>query len=310
MKKVRSLDSQTQLSGDYLSFQEVVDEKNIHFLLLETFDGLYTPIGLCLPNGQGPFPLVLLSSGNGGEGLAWVRDNIRDNAYTFERMVQKGYACAWIRYRTEVELGYNNGGKLIRDKRQGREMFNRSPLEYEDEIAIIEMLKSFEEIDEEKVALVGMSHAGEMILKITSEYDGVVAAVASEPAAHEFLCLTPDSSAFINSETNLRNIESMQMQQVEKVLSRIDIATAKARIDSINTPLFIMGRDRDELQGIFKVTFDLLCEAKKTVEWKSYQHDIHGFIFPQKKADGKYLPDEVQLEAINDILSFIDKYMN
>ena len=63
-------------------------------------------------------------------------------------------------------------------------------------------------------------------------------------------------------------------------------------------------------KGIFKVTFDLLCEAKKTVEWKSYQHDIHGFIFPQKKADGKYLPDEVQLEAINDIISFIDKYMN
>ena len=43
---------------------------------------------------------------------------------------------------------------------------------------------------------------------------------------------------------------------------------------------------------------------------RSYQHDIHGFIFPQKKADGKYLPDEVQLEAINDIISFIDKYMN
>ena len=110
-------------------------------------------------------------------------------------------------YRTEVELGYNDGGKLIRDQRQGREMFNRSPLEFEDEISIIEAIKKYQEVDEDRVGLLGMSHGGEMILKLTSEYHGVCAAVASEPAAHEFLALTPDDSVSINPETQLRDID-------------------------------------------------------------------------------------------------------
>ena len=62
-------------------------------------------------------------------------DDIRD------KLVEAGFACAWLRYRTEVELGYNTGGKMVRDTRQGRSMFNRSPLEYEDEIAIAEYPK-------------------------------------------------------------------------------------------------------------------------------------------------------------------------
>ena len=68
-----------------------------------------------------------------------------------------------------------------------------------------------------------MSHGGEMALKIVSEYDGLAAAVASEPASHEYLALKPDDSAFINEETGLRNIEEMQMAEVEKVRSRIDL---------------------------------------------------------------------------------------
>ena len=72
---------------------------------------------------------------------------------------------------------------MVRDMRQGREMFNRSPLEYEDEIAIIEYFKEQGWVDHEKIGVIGMSHGGEMALKIVSEYDGLAAAVASEPAS-------------------------------------------------------------------------------------------------------------------------------
>ena len=44
----------------------------------------------------------------------------------------------------------------------------------------------------------GMSHGGEMALKIASEYHGIRAMVASEPAAHEFLRLRPDVSCVIH----------------------------------------------------------------------------------------------------------------
>ena len=290
-----------------------VIEKNInghktYLIYTETIDGLYTPIGLELPEGDGPFPVVLLASGNGGEGMKWVEEYTKNRRYTINRLLEQGYACGWIRYRTEVELGYNQGGKLIHDKRQGREMFNRSPLEYEDEISIIEAIKQYKEIDADKVGLLGMSHAGEMILKLASEYHGICAAVASEPAAHEFLSLNPDNSVTINPETQLRNIESMQMQSTEKVRSRVDMDIALERIKPITIPLFIMGRDQDELQGVFRLSYELLKEQNKNVIWKSYNHDLHGYVYPLLGDDGHYKVNDVQMQAINDVLAFFKKY--
>ena len=290
--------------------QMELDGHKTYLIYIETMDGLYTPIGLELPDGEGPFPVVLLASGNGGEGMKWVLENTKTRRYTIDKLLEQGFACGWIRYRTEVELGYNDGGKLVKDRRQGREMFNRSPLEYEDEISIIEAIKEYKEVDEERIGLLGMSHGGEMILKLTSEYHGVRAAVASEPAAHEFLALNPDDSVSINPETQLRDIESMQMQSVSKVRKRINMEIALERICSIETPLFIMGRNQDELQGIFRVSYDLLYEQKKEVIWKSYDHDLHGYVYPLLGKDGNYIVNDVQEEAINDVISFFKKHFS
>ena len=93
----------------------------VHLMYVETMDGLYAPIGLRKPPGDGPFPIVLLASGNGGGGMGAVRDAVRNRGYIMDELLDAGYACAWLRYRTEVELGYHNGGKLVRDQRQGQE---------------------------------------------------------------------------------------------------------------------------------------------------------------------------------------------
>jgi predicted esterase len=274
---------------------------------LETWDGLYAPIGLRFPPGDGPHPLVLLASGNGGGGMAWVRDAVANRGYIMDRLLERGYGCAWIRYRTEVELGYENGGRLIRDTRQGRDMFNRSPLEYEDEIAIVEQLKEDPRIDGDRVGLIGMSHGGEMVLKITSEYQGIKAAVASEPAAHEFLALSPDETAFVEPETGMRNIEEMQMAETEKVRARIDMDKARERISTIETPMLVMGRDDDHLQGIFRVTYELLAEADKPVDWVSWDHDLHGYVFPVRGPSGEYQVNEVAAAAISGVLDYLDE---
>lgn len=276
---------------------------------IETWDGLYAPIGLRLPLGPGPHPLVLLASGNGGGGMAWVRDAVANRGYIMDRLLERGYACAWIRYRSEVELGYENGGRLIRDTRQGRDMFNRSPLEYEDEIAIVERLKEDPRIDPDRIGLIGMSHGGEMVLKITSEYQGVAAAVASEPASHEFLALSPDDTAFVDPSTGLRNIEEMQMVETEKVRARIDTAKATDRIAPIDTPILVMGRDDDHLQGVFRTSYELLAEQGKTVEWVSWDHDLHGYVFPLRGSDGVYEVNDVQIAAIAGVLDFLDQNM-
>lgn len=281
----------------------------VHLMYIETLDGLYAPIGLRKPSGEGPFPVVLLASGNGGEGMAWVRDAVRNRGWIMERLLGAGYAVAWLRYRAEVELGYNKGGRLVQGTRTRRQLLSRSPLEYEDEISIIEYVKTLPDIDGNRVGLAGVSHAGEMILKLTSEYDGVSVGVACEPASHEFLVLSPDDTAPLDEETQLLKRDEMQMREVEKVRGRVDHDTAMKRIETINTPILVMGRETDHLQGIFRTTYELLKEAGKNVEWVSYDHPIHGYIFPFRGEDGAYACDEVQTAAIDGVIQYLDKFL-
>ncbi len=241
--------------------------------------------------------------------MAWILDAVKNRGHIMDRLLEAGYACAWLRYRTEVELGYDTGGALVRDMRQGRELFNRSPLEYEDEIAIVEHLKTHPDLDPDRIGLIGMSHGGEMVLKLTSEYHGVAVGVAAEQAAHEYLALTPDDSAFVEPTTGLRNIEEMQMAETAKVRSRIDVARAKERIAGIATPILVMGRDDDHLQGIFRTTYELLHEAGKDVEWVSWDHHLHGYIYPERGADGAYEVDQVQSDAITGVIAYLDKHL-
>lgn len=291
------------------SVTENIDGKDVELMMVETWDGLYAPIGVVRPEGEGPFPIVLLASGNGGEGLDWLRNAFQNRSYIIDRLVEAGYAAAWLRYRTEVELGYNDGGPLIRDMRQGRELFNRSPLEYEDEIAIIEFVKTLDFVDPDRVGLVGVSHGGEMIMKLTSEYHGATVGVACEPASHEYLWLTPDETAHVKEETGLRDIESMKMTEVEKVRQRIDHDIAMRRISGIQTPILVMGRETDELQGIFRLNYELLAEAGKDVEWVSYDDDLHGYIYPMRGADGEYALHGAKVEAIAFVIDYLDRHL-
>src|SRR5262245_10965022 len=281
----------------------------VHLMLIETIDGLYVPIGLRRPPGSGPFPLVVFASGNGGRGMAWVRDATQNRSWTQEQFLERGYAVAWLRYRAEVDYAYDKIGKLIEDKRQGRQLLNRGPLEYEDVIAIVEHLRTLPDIAADRIGYMGMSHGGEMAFKIASEYHGIRAMIASEPAAHEFLRLRPDATAHVNPETGLLNVEKMLMREAGKVRPRITEDVALARVRPITTPIFVQGRNSDELQGIFRVCYDLLAELGKEAKWASYQHDEHGFVFVRRNSEGAYAPDAVQTQAIRDSIAFFDTYL-
>ena len=142
----------------------------VQLMYVEMIDGLYAPIGLRTPPGQGPFPLVLFASGNGGGGMAMVRDFTQNRSWTQEQFLAAGYAVAWLRYRAEVDYAYDKIGKLVEDIRQNRQLLNRGPLEYEDVISIVEYLKTLPFIAPERIGYMGMSHGGEMAFKIASEY--------------------------------------------------------------------------------------------------------------------------------------------
>jgi dipeptidyl aminopeptidase/acylaminoacyl peptidase len=280
-------------------------DRPVQYRLAPTMDGLYAPYALRLPAGDGPHPFVFLAYGNGGGGLPWLRDRIVRHGHVMDRLLDAGYACAWGRYRSEVELGYHTGGPLVRDRRQGMDLFNRAPLEFEDEVAILDDVRSVPGIDPERIGHVGVSHAGEMLFKIASAYpDAVTAGVACEPANHEFLDLDTDATVTVNPDTALRDIEEMQMRSPDYVRPRINEKLVAERVAPIRTPMLVMGRDDDHLQGIFQVSYDVLAEAGKEASWVTWDHPQHGYIFP---VDGQV--DEVQTRALDGILQFLDAHL-
>jgi len=301
----------TQIDPEHVVVTEPVARSPfpVHLMYVEMVDGAYIPIGLRKPEGPGPFPLVLFATGNGGGGMAMLRDHIQSKSWTQDELLKAGYAVAWMRYRAEVDYAYDKIGKLIQSGRQGRQLFNRGPLEYEDAIAVAEYVKTLPYIDGDRLGYIGVSHGGEMAFKIASEYHGFRAMVASEPACHEFLRLRPDNTAHVDPKTGLLNVEKMLMREASKVRPRITEDVAKERVRTIATPIFVQGRDADELQGIFRVSYDLLHEADKEAQWKSYDHALHGFVYPVRNSDGTFTPDAIQREAVADTIAFFDKYM-
>ena len=59
----------------------------VHLAYVETIDGLYTPIGIRKPDGEGPFPVIVFASGNGGLGMAWVREATQNRSWTQEQFL-------------------------------------------------------------------------------------------------------------------------------------------------------------------------------------------------------------------------------
>jgi hypothetical protein len=283
----------------------------VGYHLAETWDGLYVPYALRLPSQDATgLPFVFLAYGNGGGGLEWLRGRVATHGYIMERLLDAGYACAWGRYRTEVELGFHLGGRLVVDRRQGMDLMSRSPLEFEDELAILEHVARHPQIDPDRLGHLGVSHAGEMLFKIASQYDSPLkAGVACEPANHEFLDLTPDDTAFTNPDTQLRNIEEMQMRDPAFVRSRINEPLALERIEPISLPILVMGRDDDHLQGIFRLSYDLLASSGKDATWVSWDHPLHGYIFPTVGTDGAVEVDDVQERGIDGVIEFLDKHL-
>ncbi len=278
--------------------------------LAETLDGLYTPYALRTPSDEGEFPFVFLAYGNGGGGVEWLRSRLRTHAYVMDRLLDAGYACAWGRYRTEVELGFHRGGRLVIDRRQGMDLMNRAPLEYEDELAILRHVANHPNVVADRLGHVGVSHAGEMLFKLASQYPGVVrAGVACEPANHEFLDLTPDDTVSVNPQTHLRNIENMKMHDTARVRARVNVPLALERMSTIDIPLLVMGREEDDLQGIFRLSYELLAECGKDATWVTWNHPLHGYIFPVVDSEGQLSVDDVQKHAIEQIIDFLNEHL-
>jgi hypothetical protein len=209
-----------------------------------------------------------------------------------------------------VELGYQNGGVLRADVRQGMGLLSRAPLEYEDEVAVLRHVAQHPAIDGDNLFHLGVSHAGEMLFKLLSHYPGLLrAGVAAEPANHEFLTLGLDDAPTVEVTDGLRNIESLELRSTDRARARItDPDEVSRRLDAVDIPVLVLGREQDELQGIFRLTYELLAEKRSDAEWRSWSHDIHGYIYPETGTGGLPQVDDVQREALEVIVDFLDRH--
>ena len=282
-------------------FTEPVQNSNIpvDITLLETVDGLYTAIGIRKPSGKGPFPIVMFFTGNGGGGVPWVRHQINNRAYTMEQFLDAGYAVAWLRYRAEVWFEYTRVPPLEVGVQLAHQLMSRPPLEYNDLMTIVDYVKTLPYIDENKVGLVGNSHGGGMILKAAADGMTVAAAIASEPDASELLQADPDVWG-----------EATEFRTKDSITPYLNKEIAMERLRRIKMPILMMGREDDHNQGVFEVAYEWMVEAGADVKWITHNHPIHGYLIRiPKGSDGIYMPDEIQLQAIEEALDFFGEYM-
>ena len=274
----------------------------IHFV--QTFDEIYVPVAVRKPEGEGPFPAILMGSGNGNRGVSKLERAMWRAEPMIDRMIARGYVVAFGNYRNEIPFRYNDtdGAENILDDISGgtRTLKSTASLDSDDYVSLIRHLQALSFVDAKGVGTIGVSHSGELMHKAAAVID-FGAAVPIEGAVHEFLAVDTNKAP--------RDGRTLQLQDVDVVKSLANKEKAMARIREINTPFLHMGRDGDHLQGLFKVTHEWMTEAGKETTWVSFDHHIHGYGFHYRNDDGSYTPDEIQQEAFEIWMAFFDKHL-
>ncbi len=298
-------------SGDFIVSTEEVLGSDIpaEMHMVEMLDGVYAPISVRYPEGDGPFPTIVFAHMNGGFGLRWLREWNDYGSGTLERFLDEGYAVVWMRYRAEVDTMFDT--PFTERAWQGRQRFSRGPLEYQDAISIVEYVKSLDAIDGDRVGWFSVSHGSEMLFKIASEYHGLKAGIATEPAAGDYIARLPNTPDYVegpDEETMAyENTAEMQADAVTDLRQRVHTALAMYRVGQVTTPIFVVGRDRDHNQSTFRLSYEFLSEAGKDAEWKSYDHDYHGFAFIQRDESGDYVADPIQEQFMIDAIDYFER---
>jgi dienelactone hydrolase len=265
-------------------------------------DGIYVPAVVLTPPGPGPFPAVVcLHGGSGGLGASWLVDFAVNRGYVFERLCREGYAVVWTEGRKEIEYAYGTEIPAV--------------LDHLDVINTFRYVQGLSFIDRERIGFFGVSHGGELQMKLITELSlGPAALVPSEPAVIEYLGLRFDGP---RAEWNLQFNADIADDQ-------IDMEVALERIERISpdVPILVLGRDGDHLQGVFKKLYELLERTGKNVQWATYDHPEHAYhwgpVRTQKvigyegsvaDVEGTYEIDRIQEETADRVISFLNEHV-
>lgn len=268
-----------------------------------TRDEIYVPISIRKPAGAGPFPAITMGRGDGRGGHQHVEREVERLAAMQDRMIERGYVVVYVNYRNEIPHLYETRDPAVNlpDDISGgdnRTLKSAPSLDSDDFISIVEYLRTLPYIDPDRIGAVGVSHSGEMILKAAAQIT-FACGVAIEGASHEFLSVNTGPAA-------PRIADEIQYNDIEVVRRNADKAKAMERIRKIRTPILHIGREKDHLQGIFKLAHEWMVEAGKDSTWASFDHPDHGFPYIYAQPDGLFSPDPVQRQAFELFMNYFD----
>lgn len=259
--------------------------------MVYTDDGLYLPAISRQPVGSGPFPVIIAIHGSsGGLGAPYLVDQVTNHGWVLDAMLARGYAVVFAEGRMEHEDAYGSDIPFL--------------LDHLDMITMLRFVARQPWADAARIGFFGVSHGGEMQLKLISEIAGrrdmpMPAALAMcEPAAIEFLGLKYDG---IRKEANLQF-------QAPLADDAIALDRAMARIAPIPEalPMLVVGRQEDHLQGLFSKLHELLLRAGKQASWAAFSHPEHAYQFGPRRSTEGYCPDAVQQATLEHVLAFLD----
>ena len=140
-------------------------------------------------------------------------------------------------------------------------------------------------------------------MKTATAHGGLAAAVPSEAAVLEYLAIDTSKAPRDASGTEL------QLQDKELARKLSNQAVAKQRIRAVDTPLLVLGRDHDHLQGAFALLYEWLDEAGKDVRWASFDHPEHGYsLLGRTYLQGRQ-PDAIQEQVYELYMDFFDSQL-
>ncbi len=271
-----------------------------------TRDEIYVPIAIRRPRGDGPFPVIVVGRGNGRGGVLQIESQVERLAAMHDEMIARGYVVVFVNYRNEIPHLYEDTARaqnLADDvANEGRTLKSAPTLDSDDLIAILKYLPTLPYVQKNAIGLVGVSHSGEMILKVAAEGAPFTAGVAIEGASHEFLSVNTGPTA-------PRKGNEIQYQDIEVVRKNANKARAMERIKRIQVPILHIGRDPDHLQGIFKLAHEWMTEAGKDSTWVSLDHPVHGYPYIYREEDGSFKPDPVQRKAFDIFMDYFDRHL-
>jgi len=275
--------------------------------LVQTSDEIYVPIGVRKPAGNGPFPMILIGSGQGRDGMDKIEQAMDRYETLMTRLVERGYVAAFVSYRNEVPEAYNelSSAQLLADTISGGDRTLRSvpALDSDDHIAIVAHARGLPYTDPDAIGAIGSSHSGEIIMKTATAHGGLAAAVPAEAAVLEYLAIDVSKAPRDASGTEL------QLQDKELARRLADADRAMQRVRAVDIPLLIMGREDDHLQGAFALLYEWLAAAGRDARWVSFDHPEHGYALLGRTPGHESAPDAVQEQAFDVYMAFFDEHL-